>query len=564
MQWPEMKFPPINLWTAPRIMKKELRYFQQDCVKAIIDSLKRGHRPYANCVTGFGKSLVLADLSAKALKQGKRVLQLVPNHTLCEQNYRQSIDYFESMAYKVGMCSAKAKRYELSKSCVIATQTSLVRRVGRLGHIDLCLIDEADMVALDDDTTYRKIIASLLAKNPAMKIVGVTGSPYRQDQGEIHQGENALFTECCYESDIPRLINEGYLSSVEMLNSPVHVDLDGVKIVRGEYDQGQVGVKFDAIIDDAVADFKRLFQENNIQTALIFASTIDNGQKIVQAYNNPDECRLAHGGLNNHERKQLIEWLTNGSGNRFLVNVGLYTRGFDYPALECLVLLRATKSLRLYVQIIGRLLRTHDEKPFGYLIDYGTNVERFGPIDSLKPPPPPGKGEAPIKYCLMPMCGAENRLSAKECKECGAVFVSENDDGDYSMKSKGEILKEKEMAKWVEIVDPMLAFEMAYSRKDGTPMVKMKIHDKYRLVHEHYICIEHSGYAGANAVKFLMQLFKDRQDFYTLSAENELTAENINLLLNSHYDDYFFRIKRIVIAPGKDKYKEIKGIEYEN
>ncbi len=541
-------------------MKKELRYFQQDCIKAIIDSLKRGHRPYANCVTGFGKSVVMADLSARALNQGKRVLQLVPNHTLCMQNYKQTIEYLGINAYKVGMCSAKSRRYEVAKRCVIATQTSLVRRADKIGHIDLCLLDEADMVALDDDTTYRKIIAQLLSVNPAMKIVGLTGSPYRQDQGEIHQGENALFTECCYESDIPRLIREGYLSSVEILNTPVHVDLSDVKTARGDYDQAQAGVKFDAIIDDAVVDFKRLLHDNGIKTALIFASTIDNGQRIVDSYGDSNECKLAHGGLNVHERNTLIDWLTHGSGRRFLVNVGLYTRGFDYPALECLVLLRATQSLRLYVQIIGRLLRTHDEKPFGYLIDYGTNVERFGPIDNLTPPAPPKKGEMPVKVCGL--CEAENRLNAKNCQECGAEFISENEDGHYSMKSKGEILREKEMKKWIEIIDPLLAFEMAYSRKDGTPMVKMKIHDKYRLVHDHYICIEHSGYAGSNAVTFLMSLLKDKHDFYKLSQEGECTAENINLLLNNYYENYFRPIKRIVIGPGKDKYKEIKGVEY--
>jgi DNA repair protein RadD len=421
------------------------------------------------------------------------------------------------------------------------------------------------MIAPDHDTTYQKIIKSLLSINPKMRIVGLTGSPYRADQGMIHdpvKDGNVIFTKCCYESDISRLINEGYLSSVQILNTHVSVNLDGVKIVRGDYDQSAAGVKFDAIVVDAVQDFKAIFAENNIKTALIFASTINNGQRIVEEFGDNEQCKLAHGDLSTHERNELIRWLKDGEGNRYLVNVGLYTRGFDFPKLEALVLLRATNSLRLYVQIIGRLLRTHEEKAFGFLADYGTNVERFGPIDNLTPPKPPSNGEAPQKLCLL--CDTVNRLSAKFCKECGAEFVNDSEDGNYSMRSKAQILAAKLEAQTIRYEVDGIIYERAYSRAAGLPMIKALFYDQdAELIHTHYLCLDHSGYAGDKAQRFMMALFKDMSDY----AELGIAGVNVNncLELLNNNPEYFKKPSAVILAPGSNsKFKELKSVEYKN
>ena len=254
-------------------MKKQLRYYQKDCIKAIAESLKKGQVPYANLVTGAGKSVISAHLTEMALKKGWRVLQLVPNHKLCMQNHAQTEQY---LGKRVGMCSAKALRYELTSDVVIATQTTFVRHRKKAQPFDLLIVDECDLISPEEGTTYQKIIKSLRWHNPDIKIVGLTGSPYRQDQGMIHdpvKDGNVIFDTCCYESDIPRLIKEGYLSHVEIVNTHVSVNLDGVRTVRGEYDQEEAGLRFDEIVVDGVKDMKRLFEEHNINTALVFAST---------------------------------------------------------------------------------------------------------------------------------------------------------------------------------------------------------------------------------------------------------------------------------------------------
>jgi len=558
-------------------MKKELRYFQTEAIDAILDSLKRGETPYINAVTGFGKSLVMAEITRRAMLKNKRVLQLVPNHTLCVQNYEQTFTHVDNKN-SIGICCAKLSKYQTTRQTVIATQTSFLKRRATSGSFDFLLVDEADLVSPDPSTTYQKIIKSLQRINPKMMIIGLTGSPYRPDQGQLHDQVKEgvrIFSECCYESDIPRLINEGYLSSVKTLNTHVHVDLDGVRLnSSGEYDQNQAGVKFDAIIVDAVKDFKQLFDENDIKTSLIFASTVANGQRIVDEYGNNDECKLAHGNLSKHERDNLIKWLKKGAGKRYLVNVGLYTRGFDFPQLESIVMLRATTSLRLYIQIIGRLLRTHDEKDHGFLCDYGSNVERFGPIDNITPPKlPKKKGDVPKKLCLAIVeetvvfegltyrkgdeCGYPNLLSAKSCKVCKAEFVSTSEDGKYTMKTKGEILKAKIDAETYTYTVDRVTFEKDYRRKDQEEMIKINFIDEMGLIfHNEYMVLK-----DMRGKSMLLKMMKKPEDYPLIaSAPGGVCVDNILLLFYSAYEKYFKKFEIITLAPATNsKFRESKN-----
>jgi DNA repair protein RadD len=154
-------------------MKKTLRPHQREAIKAIIDSLRAGKVPVASCSVGFGKSLVLADLCEKALKQGKRVLQLVPTKELCEQNY---LEMFEHTDFKqdIGICCAKLNKYQTKHNCVIATNTSFLSRRAKSGAFDLLLVDEAHLFSPTYESTYQKIYRSLLRLNQNLKMVGVT------------------------------------------------------------------------------------------------------------------------------------------------------------------------------------------------------------------------------------------------------------------------------------------------------------------------------------------------------------------------------------------------------
>jgi len=554
------------------VAKKELRPHQKTAISAIIASLRDGKIPVASCSVGFGKSLILAELCEKALKQGKRVLQLVPTKELCEQNYLEMIEY-TAQPHDIGICCAKLAKYQTKHKCVIATNTSFLSRRAKSGAFDLLLCDEAHLWSPIYESTYQKTYRSLLRLNPNLKLVGVTGTAYRS-HGCITQDSvkgKATFNHLCYESNIPELIHGGFLSPIESISGDISIDLSAVWIKGGDYDTQKMGVKFAEICHDAVKDMRVKFEAYSIKTALIFASNIANAEMILSEWKNPNNAniayesrntmRIVHGEMTEPDRLNAINWIKSGHGNRYIVNVGVLTTGFNMTHLDCVVLMRATKSTGLYVQMVGRVLRAHDDKATGYLIDYGTNVERLGSVDGeLKPKTIKKAGDAPQKICLE--CETVNLAAAKTCKNCGAEFVPDpNAAGLYAMRSKAEILR----SKWQTIQVSSVSYEIARSKNGDIPMIRAEYYDEFDgLIVKQHLCLQHSGLAQTIAQQFLLKMFKNPREFYALNAAEGLNCVDVCDLLTLDYDSFFKKIVSVTIGHQRDstKYFEIKGVVF--
>jgi DNA repair protein RadD len=394
-----------------------------------------------------------------------------------------------------------------------------------------------------------------------MKIIGLTATPYRQDQGMLHEDcvkGKAIFTKMAYETNIPDLIKQGYLSHVESISGEVEADMTDVKMKGQDYDTELAAVKFDAIVVDAVIDMKVKFAAYGINTAIVYASNLANARRIIAEWGESANIRLAYGEMSTHDRNALTAWLREGNGLRVVVNVGLFVTGFDYRALDCVVFFVATKSLVKYVQIAGRVIRSHEEKELGYVLDYGGNIERHGPIDATIPPKnKKRKDEAPKKPCLE--CGEANSLNAKRCKECGAEFISEGTEGNYSMRTKAQALALKQHHRH-EITSVL--WESAFSRKSSLPMIKGLFYEDNELVYTHYLCLDHPGFAAENSKRFLMSMFKDKKDYFLLG-KTHINCKSILTLLNDA-PKFFKTIKAIEIHDQEDsRFKKLEKVIYE-
>lgn len=549
-------------------MTKKTPYpHQREAVRAIIQSWRDSKIPVASCATGFGKSFVAAILAEKALQQGKRSLILVPSKELCEQNYREFFEWTDNKA-SIGICCSKLEKFQTTRPAVVATWTSFLNRRATSGAFDLVIIDESHLVSPDSDSTLQKILRSLYRLNPNLKLCGLTGTPYRA-HGMIHEDSikgKATFNHLCYESDIVQLINDGFLSRVELINNAVSVDLTGVSIVRGEYDATKAGVKFSEILPDAVADMRVKFQQYNITTAIIFASNIANAEMVIEQWRDKTTMRIVHGKMAESERKSAIHWLKEGQDGtqRYIVNVGVLTTGFDYKTLECVVLLRATISKGLYIQMVGRVIRSHDEKECGYLIDYGSNVDRHGSIDGIIPPKTVKTvGKSPTKLCLE--CETVNNAGAKKCKECGAEFIpDQNAEGKYSMRTNTKILRDS----WKTVDVDYMMFGVSTS-KSGLDMLKIGYYDDdSELIASQLLCLNHDGVAKIIAQQKILQFLKDSSYFYMMATENMLTSESIAELMMAQYSDYFKKVVSVTVGAqgGEGKYRnqlEVKKINFE-
>lgn len=572
------------------MQRKQPRYYQLDAKKAIYRDWKQGLIPYVNMCTGSGKSLTMADITEDVLNKDKRVLQLCSTKKLVQQNYKEAYEYC-TKKQDIGIACLKLGKMQTSRKAVIAMMKSFYSKRTSSGSFDVLLIDECDLVSPDENTQYRKIVKSLLRINPSMLIAGLTASPFRDDMGELFnkcKKGTPLFTNQSYETPIAKMIDEGYLSNIVDISGDIQIDLNGITTVAGDYSKDQCGVRFDAILVDAVADMRYKFKEFEINTAVIFASTVKNSYHILDEWNrtcdNKEiEMRVSHGGLSEKELDDNLKWLEFGHGRRYLINVGLYIRGFDYTALQCVCFFLATKVVSKYVQIVGRVIRAHSDKAIGYTLDYGTNISRMGPVDALTPPKKRTRtGEIPKKLCLAKLeeniefegikykkgqdCNYANLLSAKKCKKCEALFISD-ETGNYSMQTKAEILQAKIEADTYTYSVDKVYFEKAYSKKDQTEMIKVRFYDEdVNHIHDSYLTLNHKGWSRDNAIKMLISMLKNPSDYGEIAQfEGGVNVDNVLLLLDN--DDlrqqYFKKIKSITLAPQVGgKFKELKSISY--
>jgi superfamily II DNA or RNA helicase len=157
----------------------------------------------------------------------------------------------------------------------------------------------------------------------------------------------------------------------------------------------------------------------------------------------PQRVFVVHSKMDVIQRGALIHEFTN-SKDGILVNCGIATTGFDCPDIEVVVINRATKSVALWLQMVGRASRRTEQKETFTILDFGENVTRLGfwqePRDwaqLFENPKKKGEGVAPVKDCQA--CGFVAYASARICANCGAEFAP-------NPKTEAEVIAElKEM-----------------------------------------------------------------------------------------------------------------------
>ncbi|NOU20688.1 MAG: DEAD/DEAH box helicase family protein [Methyloglobulus sp.] len=555
--------------------KKQLRQHQTEAVASIIASWRNGETPYAMLPPGSGKSLTLAELSRLARKKGGRVLQICPWNKLTVQNFLETESHLDN-AFDCGIIDAKLGRFDIDKPVVIGTITSVYTRFLQLGKFDLLLIDEGHSVSCDPDSMYIKVINHLMEKNPKLLIAGVSGTPYRMGQGWIHEpdknGNPSIFTNMAYQAEIKGLIEKGFLSPLVTLNVGKKIDTSRLRMKGRDFDQEEAALRFDDILPESIRHTKEQIKANDIKSMIIFVSNVKSAHDVEAEYG--EGCKVLTGSTSTRERNKILDWLETDSNNvRVVVTPNILCEGYDYPKLDCVCLMRATASLRLYVQSITRAIRAHSEKECGYVLDFGGNVDRHGCILDIDPKKIVSTGaEAPKKECLARLesdiekeingeifiglkgdpCGYANPISAKSCVFCEARFMS-TPDGKYKMVTKGEAMELAKSKNW---------FDVAY----------------YHFTNkDHFVTIECFGHGGK---KIANKIINFNGDFMQSSValgtlksicKNDQVYERACILDNKGVCEFFLsnptalkRMAKVKAVPSSKnpKYKDILAFEF--
>lgn len=411
----------------------QLRDYQQQAVNSVYQwfSQNKEGNPLIVLPTGSGKSVVIAEIIRSAMEMDRSQRFIVTAHV--KELIKQNAEKLQILwgGAPIGLYSAGLGLKQPRHSVVFGGIQSIYKKARVLGHRDLMICDEVHVV--NNEGMYAKFIEELKEINPNIRLVGLSATPYRMKGGHItNQG---LFTGVCYELPITKLIEGGYLSPVFTSLPGTQVDLSGVRTVAGEYNQKDMQAAFmkDNITARALDDvFSRA---GNRKSFLFFCAGVDHAIETHEMLKARGlKGNVVHEGTHAREREQSISRLRNGEYD-YLTNNAVLTTGTDIPRIDCVVLLRSTKSRGLYVQCVGRGMRMSPGKDCLLVLDYGGNVERFGPIDNMPEDNPGGKSGregAPFKYCENDECNTVNHAKATECIACGYVFPQEEPHGDVA------------------------------------------------------------------------------------------------------------------------------------
>ena len=391
-----------------------LREYQNNCVEAIWRNLDK--HSVASCPTGSGKTPIIAELIRRFLEYpGTHILLLTHKRELIRQNVA-TLEKHLPFGMDIGVYCAGLHQKELRQVTVASVQSII--RADNLPPFEIIIVDECHLIPHKDTGQYHDLFAFL----PDARIIGLTATPYRMDGGLLHLGKERLFDALVYEAKTGDLIRQGWLSPIRARLTTDHADLSSVHIRMGDFKNDEMTAVMDheAITNAAVKDV--LTHASDRHSILVFCAGVEHAHHVQAAFRQVGQNSIATvtEETSMRERDEATEKFKNKQ-LRILVNVGVYTTGFDAPNVDCIVLLRATKSAGLYVQIVGRGLRKCEDKEDCLLLDYGEHVARFGPLDMITSKTgSKGEGQTPIKTC--PECGTMQFAGRKTCEHCGFLF----------------------------------------------------------------------------------------------------------------------------------------------
>jgi len=404
----------------------ELRPYQVQAVQSIYDYYSSGNS--GNCLivlpTGAGKSLVMAAFIKGALEQypGTRVLLLTHVRELIQQDTNAIIRYWPEAPVGIWSAGLGQKRKNL---ITVAGIQSIHRLPAKFSDTNLVIVDEAHLIPRSSETMYGRFLAGVRHYNQAMKVVGLTATPFRTDSGLLTHGESRIFTDIAYEANVGDLIKDGYLCPLIAKRAAAgEQDVSGVHTRGGEFiaSELQEAVDKDDLINGALNEVARLAADR--RHILGFCAGVEHARHCAEAaIERGWTADYVTGDMDNGDRDRRIARFKSGQ-TRILFNAMLLTTGFDFPSIDCILMLRPTQSVGLYVQIMGRGLRKDGIKENTLVLDFAGNILRHGPIDRIRGVPSRGQGKgdglAPAKSC--PSCGEIVHTSVMLCPGCGHVW----------------------------------------------------------------------------------------------------------------------------------------------
>ena len=526
---------------------QQLRDYQSAAVSAALKCLQSpiAINPCLEIPTGGGKTPIIATLARVIAQAGARVLIVAHRKELIEQTAEKLTTWADGVPFSIVSAGLGQKDY--GGRVVVAGIQSVYKHADLLTAngqrpINFLIVDEAHLIPNTDsgaDGMYQTLIRNLTAYYPALRVVGLTATPYRLGTGTV-VGDDKILNSIVYKIGVKELIDRGFLSPLRSRLPELDVDKNNIRIERGEYKTADLEAEYGqrAVVFKAVENLVAMTRQRN--SVLVFCCGVEHAKQITDELRKQQNAAVAlvTGETPADERAETLRRFKGdlhadliGGGKetaiKYLVNVDVLTTGFDATNVDCVVLLRPTMSPGLYYQMVGRGFRLHPGKKDCLVLDFAGNIETHGPVDQLAGTEEnKGGGRAPVKKC--PRCWSLIAANAKTCPDCGAVIV--NDDfecpschglndrranfcmlcgyqlrdiakHDITATTTSEIISGEGIPLQTEKI-VSVQYSKHLSKKSGKNSLRVDYETDMGTRLSEFVCFEHEGFAYQKALKW--------------------------------------------------------------
>ena len=352
-----------------KIIGKKLYDYQHGAIDKIFQRIQENPTHYNllyQLPTGGGKTVIFSEIARQYIDSNHhKVLILTHRIELSKQTSNMLTEF--GVKNKIIDSSVKEVTNEGKYSCFVAMVETLNNRIKEnkadLDDIGLVIVDEAHY------NSFRKLFKHF----ERCFILGVTATPLSSN---INLPMHDIYRDLIVGEKISSLIEKGFLAKADIYS--FNVNLSSLKIgANGDY---------------TVKSSEELYTQNVMQSkllnayestslgkkTLIFNNGIHTSRHVYEVFKKAGYNVMYIDNTNTkEERKRILNWFQN-TPDAILTSVGILTTGFDEPSIESIIINRATKSLALYFQMIGRGSRVVENKKEFLVVDLGNNVARFG------------------------------------------------------------------------------------------------------------------------------------------------------------------------------------------
>lgn len=355
--------------TEEKIIGKKLYDYQHGAIDKIFERINESPSNFNllyQLPTGGGKTVIFSEIARRYLKKNDNKVLILTHRIELSRQTSNMLTEFE-VENKIIDSDVKEITNEDNYSCFVAMVETLNNRIKEnkveIHDIGLVIVDEAHY------NSFRKLFIHF----EKCFILGVTATPLSSN---INLPMREIYDDLIVGEKISSLIQKGFLA--EATTYSFNVNLTTLKIgINGDY---------------TVKSSEELYSKNSMQSKLVKAYEQESKGKKTLIFNNGIQtsrmvyemfkqagykARYIDNTNSKEERRDTLEWFKN-TPDAILSSVGILTTGFDEPTIDTIIINRATKSLALYFQMIGRGSRILGEKKTFSILDLGNNLSRFG------------------------------------------------------------------------------------------------------------------------------------------------------------------------------------------